>query len=180
MGKFVKLNTLCVEYTKKVSEIKTLVCVGKSANSIEEAKPYREEFVAVWDTGAHGTSITPEVARKLNLPQVSELMIQGVTGQCVCSVYLVSLFLPNGVIIPEIEVTECPGDIGCDVLIGMDVITQGDFAISHKTENTVFSFRIPGAEKIDFIHPETYGGNSLKLCKIKRIDPYPYGSGKKI
>ena len=37
-----------------------------------------------------------------------------------------------------------------DVVIGMDVICNGDFAVTNKDGNTTFSFRIPSEETIDF------------------------------
>jgi hypothetical protein len=37
-----------------------------------------------------------------------------------------------------------------NVIIGMDIITLGDFAISNKDEKTVLSFRIPSVDTIDF------------------------------
>jgi len=40
--------------------------------------------------------------------------------------------------------------LGSDVLIGMDVITQGDFAITNKDGMTTFSFRTPSLITIDF------------------------------
>ena len=39
---------------------------------------------------------------------------------------------------------------GADVLIGMDVINCGDFAISNLDGKTSFSFRMPSLERIDF------------------------------
>jgi hypothetical protein len=40
---------------------------------------------------------------------------------------------------------------GCDVLIGMDVITTGDLAITNHNGKTTFSFRAPACEEIDFV-----------------------------
>ena len=39
---------------------------------------------------------------------------------------------------------------GYDVLIGMDIIGLGDFAITHLEGDTKFSFRIPSQADIDF------------------------------
>ena len=40
--------------------------------------------------------------------------------------------------------------LGGDVLIGMDVITQGDFAVTNREGRTVFSFRVPSLIHLDF------------------------------
>ncbi len=69
--------------------------------------------------------------------------------------YLISLTLESQAKFPILEAVE--GHIlGSDVLIGMDVITQGDFAITNKDGKTTFSFRSPSLAKIDFGQsPET-------------------------
>ena len=38
-----------------------------------------------------------------------------------------------------------------DVLIGMDIINRGDFAVSNRDGATTFSFRIPSIETFDFV-----------------------------
>ncbi len=40
---------------------------------------------------------------------------------------------------------------GLGVLIGMDIIGLGDFAISNHGGKTVFTFRAPSSKVIDFI-----------------------------
>jgi hypothetical protein len=39
---------------------------------------------------------------------------------------------------------------GCDILIGMDIIGMGDFAVSNYNGRIVFSFRVPSMAEIDF------------------------------
>jgi len=57
---------------------------------------------------------------------------------------------------------------GCDVLIGMDVITTGDLAITNHNGKTTFSFRVPPCEEIDFVaeineHNRRLGGGKPAL-----------------
>ena len=47
---------------------------------------------------------------------------------------------------------------GFDVLIGMDIITKGDFAITNPDGTTKFSFRIPSQADIDFVRESNYQG----------------------
>ena len=43
------------------------------------------------------------------------------------------------------------GDMGdYDVIIGMDIITLGDFVITNKDNQTWFAFRYPSSEHIEF------------------------------
>ena len=64
----------------------------------------------------------------------------------------------------------------------MDIISMGDFAISNKDGKTVFSFRVPSLERIDFTgkNIKLLNNKSLSLpSKIGRNDPCLCGSGKK-
>ena len=66
-------------------------------------------------------------------------------------VYLVNIGLPNGVGFLHVQVTKGTIAPGVDVLIGMDIINQGDFTVTNKGGITVFSFRYPSAIHIDFV-----------------------------
>lgn len=66
------------------------------------------------------------------------------SGTANVPIYLVNVvLLPLNVQIPNLEVTAAKLT-GCDVLIGMDIITQGDFAITNVEGKTCMSFRIFG------------------------------------
>ena len=63
--------------------------------------------------------------------------------------YTVNIKLPNDVEFQALPVIL--GNLpGYDVLIGMDIIRLGDFAITHPAGETKFSFRIPSQADIDF------------------------------
>ena len=65
------------------------------------------------------------------------------------STYYVDLIVPSEMIFKTLEVTE--GELEyVDVLIGMDVISQGDFCISNGNNETVVAFRSPAGEPIKF------------------------------
>jgi hypothetical protein len=38
----------------------------------------------------------------------------------------------------------------CDLIIGMDVMTQGDLSITNFEGKTIFSFRMPSINRVDF------------------------------
>lgn len=76
--------------------------------------------------------------------------VHGVHGKKLAEIYLVSIALPNMVGFPSVRVTK--GDMrGADVLIGMDVIGQGDFSVTNSGGITTFSYRTPGIEHIDYV-----------------------------
>ena len=59
--------------------------------------------------------------------------------------YLIDLCFENGYKIANLRVfsSEDYSDFDYDVLIGMDVITKGDFIVSTVNNETTFSFRMP-------------------------------------
>jgi preprotein translocase subunit SecA len=66
------------------------------------------------------------------------------------------------------------------MLIGMDIITKGDFSISHFEGKTCFSFRVPSVQEMDFVeeHRKT-NSTPIHSLKVSRNSPCPCGSGKK-
>ena len=108
------------------------------------------EVVAIWDIGATNSVITLDVAKRLNLCSEGSTVINGVTGSQVVDSYLVTFTLPNG-FSKDIFATSCTAAIGCDVLIGMDIISMVDFAITSGQNGTTFSFKTPHGKEIDFM-----------------------------
>lgn len=176
----ITVHSLVVKYETLQREMITPVQIGHSFEQDipEVPHPFVEKYKAVWDTGATVTCITEELAEKLSLVQSGTSFSFGVTGGAECNKFLISLYLPNGLVIPELEVSDCKGNIGCDVLIGMDVIMHGDFAISNFKNKTTFTFRIPSVEEVDYTKqmPRTL---LLKSNKTGRNTLCSCGSGKK-
>ncbi len=65
-------------------------------------------------------------------------------------VFLVNIGLPSGVEISGLRVAKVVLR-DADVLIGMDIINHGDFAVTNRDGRTKFSFRIPSQADIDFV-----------------------------
>jgi len=143
-----------------------------------EKHPNIETFIGLWDTGATGSVISENVVKKLGLTPISKAKVFHADGTSIVNVYAINLFLPNQVAFKFIKVTE--GKLqGFDLLIGMDIITTGDFSISNTDNKTTFSFRVPSVKRTDFVEeakPHTIV-NTTK--KIGRNEPCPCGSGKK-
>ena len=106
-------------------------------------------FDALWDTGATCSAISKNVVKKLNLIPVSKVTVDHANGQSIVNVFEISLTLPNKTLFQSIRVTECALS-GFDLLIGMDVISHGDFSISNLNGKTTFSFRIPSYKETDY------------------------------
>ena len=107
-------------------------------------------FDALWDTGATCSAISKNVVEKLKLIPVSKVTVDHANGQSIVNVFEISLTLPNKTLFQSLRVTECILS-GFDLLIGMDVISHGDFSISNMKGKTTFSFRIPSFKETDFV-----------------------------
>lgn len=131
----------------------------------------------LWDTGATGTVITDNIVKACGLAPISIIQVQTTAGTHLAEVYLVNVALPNGVAVAELQVTKGTLGPGIDVLIGMDIIQLGDFALTHGKGHTVFSFSIPATKEIDFVADAK---TPLKLPPaIGRNSKCPCGSSKK-
>lgn len=143
--------------------------------------PPRSLFRAIWDTGATNSVVTENVIKQCGLIQIDITKSQTPNGVRDCKVFLVSVGLPNKIIIPQLRVTD--GTLGrFDVLIGMDIISMGDFAISNYNGNTVFTFRMPSLAEIDFnstLFPSPVAAITEKYPGTHRNARCPCGSGRK-
>jgi uncharacterized protein YchJ len=137
------------------------------------------EANAIWDTGASRSLITPEIAAKLNLKPVSKALMATPSDKDVQSnVYLINIYLPNRATIIDVQALEGSPN-SCDMLIGMDVISLGDFAVTNFNGKTMFSFRIPSMAEIDFVKHSHIEPIKNENRNIGRNDLCPCGSGKK-
>ncbi len=108
-------------------------------------------ITAAWDTGSTYSCISPEFAEQLNIQPLSDDKLHTSYGIIRSKVYDVDILL-NKQAVYTIRVAENPNihKEGVDFLIGMDIISEGDFAISTSNGRTSFSFRIPSKGFIDF------------------------------
>ena len=126
------------KYDKKTQVLFTKIGISpyKAGQRIEKNPQY--EGIAVWDTGATGTVITPKVASALKLNPVGKKEIHGVGGKLLADEYLVNIYLPNHVQIMGIPVLQPPGILG-------------DFAVSNHNNRTKLSYQMPSTHDIDFV-----------------------------
>ena len=114
--------------------------------------PELHPFQALWDTGATNSMISDDVVKRCGLVLIGYTNIQHAQGTTQnVPVYLVNIGLPNMVMIPGVKVAIGQLPNGIDVLIGMDIIGKGDFAVTKPGGRTKFSFRIPSQADIDFV-----------------------------
>ena len=111
-------------------------------------------FPGLIDTGATNTFVSLELATELGLVSVAIIDSGTANGKAKANVYVADLSLCDGRVVFQkhkvlsANLTEQPG---VEMLIGMDILSCGDFALTHKDGNSKASFRVPSCESYDFI-----------------------------
>ncbi len=132
--------------------LNTNICVKSDYRNSSQAYDINTPWNAVWDTGATHTCISKKIRETLDLVPIGETETGTAGGLIKVKRYLVDILLPNDLIINNLQVIEVDlMSSGCDVLIGMDVITLGDFSLTNFTNKTVLSFRTPSCHCIDYV-----------------------------
>ena len=128
-----------LEYSHIIREVKTPVSIFSSRTSAD-GKCVKTE--AVWDTGATLSAMSPKIVQDLGLSPIDQCYIGGINGEKQSDVVIVSVILPNGMLLTgrRFFVSNIPG---ADIIIGMDIISMGDFVITNARGKTMFSFVIP-------------------------------------
>jgi predicted aspartyl protease len=134
------------------------------------------KYIALYDTGATRSAISPTVVQELNLPIIRATRVGVGGGFHDTTSHLVNIKLPSNVMCPMFEVANIHVPSGENVIIGMDILSAGDFAVTQDKGNTIFSFCVPSRKCVDFVadinaynksHPPSQNG------------PCPCGNGKK-
>ena len=150
----IRVSALTVKASGRANTIETEAEIWKAfdpADTDKDKVPPPKKYRAIWDTGATASVITRKVVEECQLEPIGMTRVHTASGEYDCNVFLVNIALPGNVMITQVRVTE--GEIfgQCEVLIGMDIISHGDFAFTNKDGKSTFSFRIPSVEEIDFV-----------------------------
>jgi len=134
------MSTYRAEFDGVVRELKTEAVVSVCEDfGDRKAPPVR--LVALWDTGAYSSVISDKVISALGLVPVNHMRACGVNGWYDTPVYVIDLMLPNKIKVTGLCVSR--GDlITSDMLIGMDIMSKGDFKLTN-ADKTCFTIRVP-------------------------------------
>ena len=135
------MSAISTEYPNVVREIITNVNVASHPATDGVFLCVR----ALWDTGATFSVISRGTASKLRLAPVDFSCAYTANGWYETPVYRIDVLLPNGIMVKGLRVSQSDLMV-CDMLLGMDVISLGDFHLTNDG-NTVFKFVIPPEEK---------------------------------
>lgn len=116
------------------------------AHGVPEFKLF--EIDAIWDTGAAKSVITKRVVEACGLKPIKSGYIQGVHGIQKTESYVINIYLPDKVTFFNLTVVRgSPPNGWWDVLIGMDIISAGNFSVKNVDSKTEWSFSIPSRPK---------------------------------
>ncbi len=91
--------------------------------------PDFHEYNAIWDTGAVRTVISPKAVAEFGLQPRGKVKMYHANGVSYVNTYFVNLLLPNKMEVQILQVMD--GNLpDADILLGMDVIGLGDFALT--------------------------------------------------
>ena len=142
------MSTYCKELSSIVREVRTnAVVTGVAGYSDPKALP--AVVSALWDTGAWSSVITQKVVTALGLSPIDHVRACGVNGWYDAPVYIVDVTLPNKIKISNLLVS-LGTMTAADMLIGMDVISMGDFKLINDGK-TSFSIRTPSEGDAPFV-----------------------------
>ena len=167
-------HAFTVKYGEVVARLITELDIAPAFDPAAPPSPLPRgcHTLALWDTGATRSVITARTAVDLGLKPVGAVMVNHAGGSSGSSTYLVNFGLPNKVTAAGVLVTECPGIAdGVGAIIGMDIIAQGDFAVTNTDSQTWMSYRVPSIEPIDYVKT----AQLLKRRNVGRNDPCPCG-----
>ena len=154
------------------------VKVSSPISDIEElqgGKVAVKEYIAIWDTGATSSTLTQKVVTDLNLQPTGIVESRHAAGKSSVNTYLVCIVLPNGVVFRQVRVSEVKlipddnqkDDLQPQLLIGMDIIGAGDFAVTNFNGKTTMTFRLPSCARLDFV-PDAKIHNTIEAKKHRR------------
>ena len=167
-------HAFTIKYSGRVSRITTELVVFSAFDPANPPSSFPTGFLTagLWDTGATMSLITPRVVDELQLAPSGVTNLNYVGGTGITKTYVVNLRLPNKVMIGGVLVAEgiLADELGA--IIGMDVISQSDFAITNVNGQSKMSFRHPSVSTIDYVTE----ANRIVYAGINRNAPCPCGA----
>lgn len=100
-------------------------------------------FNAIFDTGATTSTIGRHIISKIGIDKLGTQPLGNTERITEVDVHIVTIKLSEKIVFSDMKVVS--SDLpGIDALIGMDIISQGDFHIYHLTDGRIaFSFDVP-------------------------------------
>ena len=126
-------------YTKTFDGLTDVILTGCDICSVSGNRCHSDE--AMWDTGSQFTFLSNRIIEALQLKPTGRMGLSGINGESEADVYTVHVVLPSGDAVINVEALGSDYS-DYDVIIGMDIITLGEFHFDKVDEHSVFSFNI--------------------------------------
>ena len=144
-----------VKYSGRTNVLQSEVAISAAFDPtivVKVNRPQSVKAMAIWDTGASCSVISKNLAQKIGLVPSGKTTITGVNHTTLENTYLVNVYLPNNVCAGYIRIAEVPAlSGGADVLIGMDIIGEGDFSLYLENGCSVMNYRLPSIGGTDYV-----------------------------
>jgi len=173
-GKGGGFQAFTFEAKGRVDRIITPVTIFPPFDPKSGANPAGHSAKALWDTGSTRSVIRPEVVAALGLRPTGTSVSRTAGGVTTNPTHVINITLPNRTLIAGVLVSESPNLDGFDAIVGMDVITLGDFAVTNVGGQTLMSYRCPSIQRIDYVVEL----NRMVMARVRRNGPCPCGKKK--
>jgi hypothetical protein len=135
---------ITIRWDEPIARVITSVTVRQAESSCREGlSPRQIDVRAMWDTGSLATCVSTRIAHYLGLNHTESISLTSVHGTTLAKVYPLDIVLPDGIVIANIKAPEIGDRSDFDIIIGMNIIRLGDFALSNDNGKPVMSFRLP-------------------------------------
>ncbi|MHC4200758.1 MAG: aspartyl protease family protein [Planctomycetota bacterium] len=169
-------NAFTTTFRGRANKLLTQLAISAAYDPHHPPSPPAQthKVTALWDTGATGSVISPKVVIALGLHPTGAVMVSTAGGDRMMNTYIVNLTLPNSVGVAGVIVTETDAIKGYDAIVGMDIISRGDFAVTNVGGQTLMSYRYPSIRAVDFVRE----ANEIRYAGVKPNAPCPCGRKK--
>lgn len=127
---------------------------------------------ALWDTGATTSCISDKLVNELQLLSIKESVLNTASGRQNTFVYGISIRIAEKFSVSNVNVNCAKLDNNFDIIIGMDIIGQGDLSVgSTNNGKYMISYRVPSRGVEDYvqvIRRQNVVGQSHKAGKHKK------------
>lgn len=127
----------CIDYGRHVYQLPVFIFVQNTHTFV------KQKYRAIFDTGATSSVISQKVFDELSLDKLGDKNIASANGLSIVPLAVVNIELINGDIFKYIKTPVSNLPQGIDALLGMDIITRGNFHIDNHTphaDKTVLTF----------------------------------------
>jgi hypothetical protein len=151
-----EINTLITTYEHRplsiITDVALSMYLGPTQNGQEPAQHWPAR--ALWDTGAQMCAINTTLAQDMGLEIAGYIAAGGFGGNTQdAPFFLVNLDFPDGIRFSKVPAVAYNKETSHNFIIGMNVITAGDFSLIREQSGSRFSFTIdkPVKQRGDFI-----------------------------